>query len=174
MSIVFSVVLIIGVLIGLYFLIKLYKDKVNETENAVMRGVKKVYKPLLGISLKLPWLMVGIATALVLVATTGKIAETYNIGGHNEKQNIEVVHIICDLLEELAPQKPKGVKCYKDLITLVADRAGHDVRYAIDASKIAKELDWIPLETFNSGIRKTVKWYLDNLLFFQRQGTDSY
>ena len=114
------------------------------------------------------------ATALVLVATTGKIAETYNIGGHNEKQNIEVVHIICDLLEELAPQKPKGVKCYKDLITLVADRAGHDVRYAIDASKIAKELDWIPLETFNSGIRKTVKWYLDNLLFFQRQGTDSY
>ena len=102
------------------------------------------------------------ARALVLVATTGEIAETYNIGGHNEKQNIEVVHVICELLEELAPNKPEGIKHYKDLITFVTDRAGHDARYAIDASKIAKELNWTPIETFGSGIRKTVQWYLDN------------
>jgi len=102
------------------------------------------------------------ARALVLVATTGEIAETYNIGGHNEKKNIEVVHAICDLLEELAPDKPEGINQYKNLITFVTDRAGHDVRYAIDASKIAKELNWTPIETFDSGIRKTVQWYLDN------------
>jgi len=109
------------------------------------------------------WLFVeDHARALVLVATTGKIAETYNIGGHNEKKNIEVVSAICDLLEELAPHKPKGIIQYKDLVTFVKDRAGHDARYAIDASKIAKDLNWIPIETFNSGIRKTVQWYLDN------------
>ena len=103
------------------------------------------------------------ARALVLVATSGDIAETYNIGGHNEMQNIEVVKTICCLLEELAPQKPAGVERYEDLISFVTDRAGHDVRYAIDASKIQKELDWSPLETFDSGIRKTVQWYLANL-----------
>lgn len=102
------------------------------------------------------------ARALVLVATTGEIAETYNIGGHNEKQNIEVVKTICELLEELAPNKPEGVNHYQDLITFVTDRAGHDVRYAIDARKIANELNWTPQETFDSGIRKTVQWYLDN------------
>ena len=102
------------------------------------------------------------ARALVLVATTGEIAETYNIGGHNEKQNIEVVYAICELLEELVPNKPEGIKHYKDLITFVRDRAGHDARYAIDASKITKELNWTPIETFESGIRKTVQWYLDN------------
>jgi len=103
------------------------------------------------------------ARALVLVATSGDIAETYNIGGHNEMQNIEVVKTICHLLEELAPQKPTGVEHYEDLISFVTDRAGHDVRYAIDAGKIQKELDWSPVETFDSGIRKTVKWYLANL-----------
>tara|TARA_R110002050_G_scaffold57423_3_gene128971 strand:+ start:110548 stop:111609 length:1062 start_codon:yes stop_codon:yes gene_type:complete len=109
------------------------------------------------------WLFVeDHARALVVVATEGQVAETYNIGGHNEKQNIEVVNTICNLLEELAPNKPTGVNQYQDLITFVTDRAGHDVRYAIDASKIAKELDWTPLETFDSGIRKTVQWYLDN------------
>jgi dTDP-glucose 4,6-dehydratase len=96
------------------------------------------------------------------VATKGKIGETYNIGGHNEKQNIEVILIVCDLLEELASNKPQGITHYKDLITFVTDRAGHDVRYAIDASKIEKELNWTPKETFGSGIRKTVQWYLDN------------
>ena len=114
------------------------------------------------------------ARALVLVATTGKIAETYNIGGHNEKQNIDVVKTICDLLEELAPNKPQGVSNYKDLITHVIDRAGHDVRYAIDASKIAKELAWTPLETFDSGIRKTVRWYLDNQMWCQNVLDGSY
>jgi dTDP-glucose 4,6-dehydratase len=109
------------------------------------------------------WLFVeDHARALVTAATTGQIAETYNIGGHNEKQNIDVVKTICELLEELAPNKPEGISKYQDLITFVTDRAGHDVRYAIDASKIAKELNWTPLETFESGIRKTVQWYLDN------------
>ncbi len=102
------------------------------------------------------------ARALVLVATQGQIAETYNIGGHNEKQNIEVVNTICELLEELVPTKPEGVKQYKDLVTYVQDRAGHDLRYAIDAGKIHRELDWKPQESFKSGIRKTVQWYLAN------------
>ena len=102
------------------------------------------------------------ARALVLVATTGEIAKTYNIGGHNEKKNIEIVNIICELLENLAPHKPEGIKHYKDLINFVKDRAGHDLRYAIDASKIAEELNWKPIETFESGIKKTVQWYLDN------------
>jgi len=114
------------------------------------------------------------ARALVLVATTGKIAETYNIGGHNEKQNIEVVHTICELLEELAPNKPEGINQYKDLVTFVTDRAGHDVRYAIDSSKIAKELNWTPIETFESGIRKTVQWYLDNQDWCQNIQDGSY
>ena len=102
------------------------------------------------------------ARALVLVATQGSLNETYNIGGHNEMQNIQVVQTICELLEELVPQKPEGVSAYQDLITFVEDRAGHDVRYAIDASKIKRELGWIPQETFASGIRKTVEWYLNN------------
>ena len=103
------------------------------------------------------------ARALVLVATTGEVSETYNIGGHNEMQNIDVVRAICELLEELAPNKPEGVARYQDLITYVTDRAGHDVRYAIDAGKIQQELNWTPQESFESGIRKTVEWYLANL-----------
>jgi len=114
------------------------------------------------------------ARALVLVATSGCEAETYNIGGHNEKQNIEVVEIICELLEELAPNKPAGVVKYRDLITYVADRAGHDIRYAIDASKIATELGWQPQETFDSGIRKTVEWYLANQEWCQHIMDGSY
>ena len=102
------------------------------------------------------------ARALVMVVTTGDIAETYNIGGHNEKQNIEVVHSICELLEELVQNKPENTEHYKNLITYVTDRAGHDLRYAIDASKIEKELNWTPQETFETGLRKTVQWYLDN------------
>ncbi|MDP1540917.1 MAG: dTDP-glucose 4,6-dehydratase [Moraxellaceae bacterium] len=98
------------------------------------------------------------ARALYLVATKGLVGETYNIGGHNEKQNIEVVHAICDVLQELRPQKDS----YRDLITYVADRPGHDLRYAIDATKIGHELGWLPLESFNSGIRKTIQWYLEN------------
>jgi dTDP-glucose 4,6-dehydratase len=108
------------------------------------------------------------------VATTGKINETYNIGGHNEKQNIDVVKTICDLLEELAPNKPEGVNNYQELITYVTDRAGHDVRYAIDASKIQKELNWVPLESFDSGIRKTVEWYLDSQIWCDHVLNGSY
>lgn len=102
------------------------------------------------------------ARALYKVVTEGMVGETYNIGGHNEKANIDVVRTICELLEELAPNKPNGVNKYENLITYVADRPGHDLRYAIDASKIAKELSWRPQETFKYGIRKTVEWYLNN------------
>jgi len=102
------------------------------------------------------------ARALLLVATTGVIGETYNIGGHNEKSNIFVVHSICNLLGELVPKKLNNVSQYRDLITFVDDRAGHDVRYAIDASKVEEDLDWVPLDTFEAGLRKTVSWYLEN------------
>jgi dTDP-glucose 4,6-dehydratase len=108
------------------------------------------------------------ANALVKVVTEGKIGETYNIGGHNEKTNLEVVETICDLLEELSPQKPSGVINYRDLITFVKDRPGHDARYAIDASKIEHELGWVPEETFETGLRKTVQWYLDNTSWWKR------
>lgn len=107
------------------------------------------------------------ARALLKVATEGKVGETYNIGGHNEKKNIDVVELICELLEELVPEKPASVMSYTDLITFVADRPGHDLRYAIDASKIEKELGWVPAETFESGMRKTVQWYLDNKSWWQ-------
>lgn len=100
--------------------------------------------------------------ALYKVATEGRLGETYNIGGFNEKANIDVVHTICDLMEELYPQKPQGISAYRDLITFVTDRPGHDVRYAIDASKINSELGWSPEETFETGLRKTVSWYLAN------------
>mgnify|MGYP003624747334 CR=1 FL=1 len=102
------------------------------------------------------------ARALVKVVTEGTVGETYNIGGNNEKKNLSVVETICDILEELAPDKPKGVNKYHDLISFVVDRPGHDLRYAIDSSKIQAELGWKPEESFDSGIRKTVEWYLSN------------
>jgi len=110
------------------------------------------------------------ARALYKVVKDGLPGETYNIGGHNEKQNIEVVKTICDVLQEL---RPKG-SSYRDLITHVKDRPGHDMRYAIDAGKIQRELGWAPEETFESGIRKTVQWYLDNLDWCQRVQDGSY
>lgn len=114
------------------------------------------------------------ARALYKVVSDGVVGETYNIGGHNEKSNIEVVKTICSLLEELVPKKPEGVEFYEDLITYVADRPGHDVRYAIDASKIADELNWTPVKTFESGIRSTVMWYLNNKMWWTRVLDGSY
>ena len=115
------------------------------------------------------WLFVDDhARALFEVVSRGVVGETYNIGGHNEKTNLEVVETLCDLLEELAPDKPEGVERYRELITFVKDRPGHDLRYAIDASKIERELGWRPQETFESGIRKTVQWYLDHQGWWQR------
>ena len=115
------------------------------------------------------WLFVeDHARALCEVVCRGKVGETYNIGGHNEKTNLEVVETLCDLLEELAPNKPAGVDRYRELITFVKDRPGHDLRYAIDAGKIERELGWRPQESFESGIRKTVQWYLDNQEWWQR------
>ncbi|WP_312984575.1 dTDP-glucose 4,6-dehydratase [Atlantibacter sp.] len=114
------------------------------------------------------------ARALYLVATQGAIGETWNIGGHNERKNIDVVTAICDLLEELVPQKPQGIAQYRNLISWVADRPGHDLRYAIDASKIERELGWRPQESFESGIRKTVQWYLQNPAWWQQVLDGSY
>lgn len=110
------------------------------------------------------------AQALYKVATKGKPGETYNIGGHNEKQNIEVIETICDILQELVPNSIS----YRSLITYVQDRPGHDRRYAIDASKIQRELGWQPKETFESGIRKTVNWYLENMEWCRRVQDGTY
>ncbi len=119
------------------------------------------------------WLFVeDHARALYQVATEGIVGENYNIGGHNEKQNIEVVKTICKILDELKP-RPEG-KTYASLITFVNDRPGHDLRYAIDASKIERELGWKPQESFETGIRKTVQWYLNNLEWCQRVQDGSY
>ena len=110
------------------------------------------------------------ARALYKVVTEGVVGETYNIGGHNEKQNISVVESICELLNELVPQ----ITNYKDQITFVTDRPGHDMRYAIDASKIEQELGWTPKESFETGLRKTVEWYLDNNSWCKRVQDGSY
>ncbi|NIY94218.1 dTDP-glucose 4,6-dehydratase [Vibrio diazotrophicus] len=115
------------------------------------------------------------ARALYQVLTKGKVGETYNIGGHNEKTNIEVVKTICSILDELAPNKFTTLVKYDELICYVPDRPGHDVRYAIDATKIEKELGWKPEETFESGIRKTVLWFIKNKSWCKRvlEGTYS-
>lgn len=133
------------------------------------------------------------ARALYKVVTEGVVGETYNIGGHNEKKNIEVVKTICSLLEELVPDNPHSkssasqskdsgrhsreggnLNGFESLINYVTDRAGHDLRYAIDASKIERELGWRPEETFETGLRKTVQWYLDNTEWCQNVQNGSY
>jgi len=110
------------------------------------------------------------ARALYIVVKQGVAGETYNIGGHNEKQNLDVVHTICDLLDEIVPKTGS----YRDQITYVTDRPGHDRRYAIDADKISRELGWKPQETFESGIRKTVQWYLDNQRWVENVKSGAY
>jgi dTDP-glucose 4,6-dehydratase len=112
------------------------------------------------------------AEALISVAEQGKVGESYNIGGWNERANIDVVRAVCALVDELAPDKSIGRR--EQLITFVADRPGHDLRYAIDAGKIERELGWRPAETFDSGLRKTVAWYLDNRAWWQRVRSGVY
>jgi dTDP-glucose 4,6-dehydratase len=103
------------------------------------------------------------AKALINVALNGRVSETYNIGGHNELENIKVVKIVCRILDELAPSRFNKVTQYEQLIKFVEDRAGHDLRYAIDSTKILNDLNWKPNETFTTGINKTVRWYLKNM-----------
>lgn len=114
------------------------------------------------------------ARALYKVATEGKSGETYNIGGHNERKNIDVVRTICAILDKVVAQKPGNIAHFADLITFVTDRPGHDLRYAIDAAKIQRDLGWVPQETFESGIEKTVHWYLNNQTWWQRVLDGSY
>ncbi|HCB1684125.1 dTDP-glucose 4,6-dehydratase [Shimwellia pseudoproteus] len=114
------------------------------------------------------------ARALYAVVTQGTVGETWNIGGHNERKNIDVVRTICRLLDELITDKPAGITHFESLITFVKDRPGHDLRYAIDAAKIARELGWKPQETFESGIRKTVLWYLNNEKWWRSVQDGSY
>ena len=114
------------------------------------------------------------ARALYKVATEGENGETYCIGGHNERKNIDVVKTICAILDKIIDKKPKEISSFADLITYVADRPGHDLRYAIDATKMKNALHWEPLETFESGIEKTIHWYLNNQGWWQRVLDGSY
>ena len=111
-------------------------------------------------------------TAIRAVLEKGKVGETYNIGGWNEKNNIEVVHTICDILDQELARKDG--KSYKDQIKFVKDRAGHDRRYAIDSSKIDRELGWKPQETFETGIVQTVRWYLENTAWIENIASGAY
>ncbi len=114
------------------------------------------------------------AKAIIEIFSKGKVGHTYNVGGLNQKTNLEVVRNICEILENLVPTKPKGIEKYRDLITFVKDRPGHDKRYAIDASKITNEIGWSPEENFDSGLRKSVKWYLDNSKWWKKILSGSY
>jgi dTDP-glucose 4,6-dehydratase len=119
------------------------------------------------------WLYVGDhCSAIRTVLAKGRLGETYNIGGWNEKANIDVVKTICQILDELKPRTDK--KSYAEQITFVKDRPGHDRRYAIDARKIEQELGWRPAETFDTGIKKTVQWYLDNPIWVEGVVSGSY
>lgn len=136
----------------------------------ILNGIKGKPMPVYGQGNQIrDWLHVDDhARALVRVVTEARVGETYNIGGVNEIRNIEVVESLCELLEELNPHKPDGVENYRDLIAFVDDRPGHDTRYAINADKIGRDIGWQPQETFNSGLRKTVVWYLANSNWWQR------
>jgi dTDP-glucose 4,6-dehydratase len=114
------------------------------------------------------------ARALQEVVKKGVIGQTYNIGGHNEQTNLTVVQTICDILDELSPSTLPNLSSYRELITFVKDRPGHDLRYAIDASKIEHELGWVPQESFATGLRKTIEWYLQNEWWWKRVQDGSY
>ncbi|MDB9741903.1 dTDP-glucose 4,6-dehydratase [Akkermansiaceae bacterium] len=138
--------------------------------HVILNAISGKQLPIYGNGLQIrDWLYVDDhARALTRVVEQGVVGETYNIGGHNEKTNLEVVKTLCNLLEELAPElKVDGLEKYEDLITFVKDRPGHDARYAIDATKIDNDLGWTPEETFESGLRKTVIWYLNNKAWWQ-------
>ena len=120
------------------------------------------------------WLFVeDHARALLKVALTTKPGATYNIGGENEVTNLKVVKKICELLERLAPDKPPGVKKYSNLIEFVADRPGHDHRYAIDTQKIVNDIGWRPKESFDTGLEKTVSWYLKNEVWLKSVNSEA-
>ena len=142
----------------------------------IMKAIEGKNLPIYGNGMQVrDWLYVeDHAKALLHVALNGRISETYNIGGHNELQNIQVVKIICRILDKLLPSKFEGISKYEQLITYVDDRVGHDKRYAIDASKISKELDWTPVETFKTGITKTIKWYLENIIWCKQIKDGNY
>ena len=132
--------------------------------HVILNAIKGKEIPVYGDGLQVrDWLFVeDHAKALLEVVVKGRKGETYNIGSNNQKTNLEVVKTICSLLDELQPNRPKNIVSYKDLITFVEDRIGHDRRYAIDANKISLELGWKPEETFESGLIKTVEWYIKN------------
>ena len=144
--------------------------------NVILKALQGLPIPIYGDGHQVrDWLFVeDHVEALLAVLTTGKVGDTYNIGGMNELQNIDMVHKICNLLETLMPVKPVGVNNYVDLITYVKDRPGHDRRYAIDSSKINSELDWYPKETITTGLEKTVQWYLDNEGWWRRVYSGEY
>jgi dTDP-glucose 4,6-dehydratase len=144
--------------------------------HVILNALQGESLPIYGTGLQIrDWLYVeDHVEALLAVVAKGSVGETYNIGGHNEKTNLEVVKMICELLEELAPNKPLGIKNYTDLIEFVDDRPGHDRRYAVDASKVLNHLGWRPKETFETGLRKTVQWYLDNQTWWERLMSKSY
>ena len=144
--------------------------------HVILNALKGLPLPLYGDGTQIrDWLYVDDhARALLEVIINGKVGETYNIGGHNEMTNLEVVELICDLLEEFVPVKPSGISKYRDQIVYVKDRPGHDLRYAVDASKIQRDLGWVPDESFNSGLRKTVLWYVENDTWLSRVQSGEY
>jgi dTDP-glucose 4,6-dehydratase len=131
----------------------------------ILNAVKGQPLPVYGDGLqRRDWLYVeDHAEALYLILRKGTVGETYNVGGLSERSNIDVVRLICAQLDKVRPEKPVGAESHADLITSVTDRPGHDRRYAIDCSKIERELGWQPRQTFESGLRRTVEWYLENI-----------
>jgi len=142
----------------------------------ILNALSGKYLPIYGDGLQVrDWLYVDDhAKALYEVVTEGKAGQAYNIGGDNEIANIDVVKGICDILDELVPQKPESIQSYSDLITFVSDRPGHDKRYAIDATKIKVDIGWKPVEDFRSGLRKTVIWFLENTEWCDRVTSGAY